>query len=193
MSTDWTTASDSVLVVAVARWHQEALEELYHRHSGPVCALAMRLLNDRPSAEDVTQEVFLRLWHEPEKFDGQRGSLRTYLLTATHSRAVDLMRSTSARVRRESRTTHIETVIDDLEREVIDIRISEEVSEAFAQLPAGERDALQLTYFGGHTYREAARLLGQPEGTVKSRIRSGLQRLGRLLPESINPAAMEEL
>ena len=86
-------ASDAALVVAIGRWSEEALAEVYRRHGGAAYALARRLLNDKELAEEILQEVFLRLWNTPERFDSERGSLRSYLLAQTHGRSVDLLRS----------------------------------------------------------------------------------------------------
>ncbi len=96
-------ASDGTLVVAVGRWHPEALAETYRRHGGSVYALAQRLLRNPSLAEEVTQEVFLRLWDRPERFDVNRGSLRSFLLADTHGRSVDLIRAEGARRGREER------------------------------------------------------------------------------------------
>ena len=81
--------SDAALVLAIARYHQEALAEAYRRHAGAVFGLARRLLGDQALAEEIVQEVFLRLWNDPDRFDPLRGSLRSYLLAHTHGRAVD--------------------------------------------------------------------------------------------------------
>ena len=98
-------ASDASLAICIGRWQEEALAEAYRRHGGIVFGLARRLLFDNVLAEEVTQEVFVRLWHEPERFDPERGSLRTYLLTMAHGRAVDLLRSERSRRAREERST----------------------------------------------------------------------------------------
>jgi RNA polymerase sigma-70 factor (ECF subfamily) len=175
---DLTTASDAVLVVAISRYRQEALAEAYRRHAGAVFALARRLLVDTTLAEEIVQEVFLRLWNSPEKFDPERGALRSYLLAQCHGRSVDLLRSETSRRRREERDVRRTAEAGyDLEHEVVDLTVAERVQDALATLPEGERQAIALAYFGGHTYREVAELLGQPEGTIKSRIRAGLQRL----------------
>jgi RNA polymerase sigma-70 factor (ECF subfamily) len=182
---DLREAGDAALVVAIGRWREDALAEVYRRHGGASFALARRLLNDRQLAEEVLQEVFLRLWNSPERFDPERGSLRAYLLAQTHGRAVDLLRSETSRRRREEREARESTGFgDDIEREVIDLTVSEKVKEVVAGLPADERRAIELAYFGGHTYRQVAVMLEAPEGTVKSRIRSGLRRLRKDLAEA---------
>jgi RNA polymerase sigma-70 factor (ECF subfamily) len=170
--------SDAAVVVAIGRWREDALAEAYRRHAGAVFALARRLLVDPGMAEEVVQEVFLRLWNQPEKFDPERGSLRAFLLAQTHGRAVDVLRSETSRRRREERDARRTAESGyDIEREVMDLSVTDKVNEVMAVLPVDERRAIELAYFGGHTYRQVAALLDQPEGTVKSRIRSGLRRM----------------
>jgi RNA polymerase sigma-70 factor, ECF subfamily len=182
---DWQRASDGALVVAVGRWRQDALAEIYRRHAGAVMALAVRVLKDRTLAEDIVQEIFLRLWNQPERFDPERGQLRSFLLAQTHGRAVDLLRSETARRAREEREARQTAESGyDLEHEVWDLTVAERVRDALAGLNDGERQAIELAYFGGRTYREVATILGQPEGTVKSRIRLGMRRLRDTLAEA---------
>jgi RNA polymerase sigma-70 factor, ECF subfamily len=184
-SEDLRAASDAKLVVAIGRFRQEALAEVYRRHAGAAFGLAQRIVGDRAMAEEVVQEVFLRIWNEPDKFDPARGTLRSYVLAHTHGRSVDVVRSEASRRAREGREARRTAESGyDLEREVLDLTLAEQVRDALAGLSDGERSAIELAYFGGHTYREAAVLLGEPEGTVKSRIRSGLSRLRGALVES---------
>src|SRR5665213_1734928 len=95
--------SDAQLVTSIGRYSEVALAEVYRRHGGAVYGLARRVLNSTAEAEDVTQEVFLRLWNQPDRFDPARGSLRSYLLAQSHARAVDVIRSLNARRLREAR------------------------------------------------------------------------------------------
>ncbi|MGA3217684.1 MAG: sigma-70 family RNA polymerase sigma factor [Acidimicrobiales bacterium] len=182
---DLSSASDASLAMAVARWQEEALAEIYRRHAGAVFGLAKRLMFDAVLAEEVTQEVFVRLWREPERFDPTRGSLRTFLLSVTHGRAIDILRSEMSRRAREERSRAVAEAGYDLEQEVFDLTTAERVRKAVAKLPGVERKAIELAYFGGHSYREVAAIENEPEGTIKSRIRSGLRRMGRELDTAV--------
>lgn len=178
MRADLRQASDVALALAIARWDQDALAEVYRRNAGSVYGLARRVLGDNAAAEEAVQEVFLRLWHEPSRFDPERGSLRSFLLAQAHSRAVDMLRSDTARRLREDREARANALGRyDAEHEFWDLAVAEGVREALSALQPGERSAIELAYFGGHTYREVASILGEPEGTVKSRIRSGMRRM----------------
>jgi RNA polymerase sigma-70 factor, ECF subfamily len=182
MVLDWQSVNDTVLVVAIARWQEQALAEAYRRHGGSVYALAKRVTQDPAQAEEVTQDVFLRLWEQPERFDPSRGALRSYLLVQTHRRAVDRLRQDVARRQRQEREARLTAQqAQNVEEDVSHLAMAETVRGAFSALEPSERQAIELAYFGGHTYREVARLLEQPEGTVKSRIRSGLRRMQREL------------
>ncbi len=182
--TAFSQASDSALVVAIARWEQEALHEAYLRHGGRILALARRVTGDQGLAEDVIQEVFLRLWYEPHKFDHERGSLRTYLMTQCHGRSIDLVRSEAARRERETKESRASvSEFDEPQRASEETADAEQVREALGALPAPEREAIELAYFGGRTYREVAGILNVAEGTIKSRIRAGLRRLRNSLVE----------
>ena len=182
MSSD--PSSDAVLVVAVARRDQAALAELYRRHGGSLFCAALRVLSVRPLAEEAVQDTFIRLWQNPERFDPARGSLRSFLLAQCHSRAVDIVRSESARRRREDGEANARRASYVLEEEVLDFVSGQKLREAVATLSEKEQQAICLAYFGGHSYVDVASLLGVPEGTVKSRIRSGLIRLRRAVVEA---------
>ena len=184
MGTNLAELSDAALVLGIARWRSEALGEAYRRHGGAVFALAAQVLENRSGAEDVTQTVFTHLWDQAERFDPERGSLRSFLLTMAHARAIDIWRSEGRRRAREERVARMAEAPYDLEREISDWAVAGEVRDALACLSDLERQAIQMAYFSGHTYREVATILGQPEGTIKSRIRSGLARLREALAEA---------
>ena len=169
---------DGELVAAITRRDEAALAEAMRRHRGPVLAFARRLVGDSGRAEEISQEVFLRLWERSARFDAERGSLRTFLLAVTHGRSLDVLRSDTARVAREKRdavrTIPAETGV---EAQVVAQTVADAVRQALAQLPEHDRNTVELAYLGGHSYRTVARMLDEPEGTVKSRIRRGLAKL----------------
>lgn len=178
------TLSDSEIARGVAAGDRVALEAAFNQFGGAVKSLGQRVIRNEALAEDVVQETFLAFWKSSESFKPDRGSLRTYLLTIAHRRAVDIVRSEEARTRREQvppDPTHF-----DLEDEIITRSVSEEVRNALSALAPDERDAITMAYLGGHSYVEAARRLGAPEGTVKSRIRSGMKKLASSL-EGVAP------
>ncbi|MGH8951257.1 MAG: sigma-70 family RNA polymerase sigma factor, partial [Acidimicrobiia bacterium] len=144
-----------------------------------VKSVAFRVIRDETLAEDVVQDTFVGLWRSPERYDPARGSLRTFLLTIAHRRAVDIVRSEEARTRRESRPP--DPVHFDLEDEVWTRRLSDDVRSALVDLTDDERAAISLAYFGGLSYVQVARRLGAPEGTIKTRIRSGMRKLASSL------------
>jgi len=172
---------DAALAAAVATRDQAALEKVFERYGGAVRSIALRVLRNEALAEDTVQEVFVAFWNAPDRFDPGRGSLRTFLLTLAHRRAIDIVRSEQARFNREEKVR--DDVPPSIDEEVWSRTVSEEVREAVAALSEGEREAISLAYFGGLTYVEVAERLGLPEGTVKSRIRSGMRRLGTMLAE----------
>jgi RNA polymerase sigma-70 factor (ECF subfamily) len=175
-------AADDELVRAVAVGDQRALAEIYRRYAGAVWAVARRVCNDRVLAEDVSQTVFADLWRRPGRFDPSRGRLRPWLVAQAHARAVDTVRSETARQRRQEREGHLAPVPEpDVEATVHAAALTEDVRRAVDQLSPEEREVIVLSYFGGHSYRETAELLGHPEGTVKTRIRRGLIGLRRAL------------
>ena len=189
----FTEADDVGLVIAIARYLPDALAEAFRRHAGAVFGLAHRMLWERGVAEEMVQEVFLRLWEHPERFDRSRGSLRSFLLMDAHARCVDRLRADARRREREERSARAARVADyDVSLEAWDLSVGDQVREAMSALSEGEREAIELAYFGGHTYRDVARILDQPEGTVKSRIRTGLMRLRQqLLDRGIDESWIE--
>ena len=119
--------------------------------------------------------MFVRLWERWDRFDPQRGALKPFLLAITHGRSIDTARSDAARRNREHRDgLHAVTVEPDTESRVVAGAVADALRAALEHLPEGERQAVELGLLGGHSYRAVATLLGEAEGTVKSRIRSGL-------------------
>jgi RNA polymerase sigma-70 factor (ECF subfamily) len=180
--TPFETATDGSLMVAIGRWQEAALAEVYRRHGAAVHNLASRVIGSSQLADEVTQEVFIDLWNRPEQFDASRGSLRTMLITKAHGRAVDVVRAEQARANREQRSAQAGPPAGyDLDHYAWDLAIADQVKVAVESLPPQERAAIEMAYFGGKTYRQVAAALGAPEGTVKTRIRSGLTRLRSML------------
>jgi len=192
---DFWRASDADLVDAIAGGSDEALDEVYRRHAGVVRAIARRPLASADLAEEAAQDVFLELWASPERFDPDRGSLRSFLQVQAYRRAIDLCRAeTSRRRREEQEAQRCRARASSAEEEVIDLVAARRVRRAMADLAPQERQAIELAYFAGHSYRQVAVLLGQPEGTVKNRIRAGMRRLRNMLPVMTAPAgAMAEI
>jgi RNA polymerase sigma-70 factor (ECF subfamily) len=160
---------------------QTALSDLYDQFGSYVFGLAARVIGDRHAAEDVTQEVFLSLWERPEAFEPARGRLRTFLGTLAHRRAVDVVRREEARRRRAAREAATTMPIPDVGELAMAIVTAEQVRAEVNRLPADQRAAIELAYFGGRTYRQVAEELGIPEGTAKSRMRLGLGRIAQAL------------
>jgi RNA polymerase sigma-70 factor (ECF subfamily) len=169
---------DRELVAAIRDGDDGAMAEIVRRHRDPVVAFARRLVGDHARAEEVSQDVFVRLWERSDRFDPQRGALRAFLLALTHGRALDVVRSDVARRRREERDASRTTdFAREASEQVVARTVGDAVRNALSLIPESERRAVELAYFGGHSYRTVASMLDEPEGTVKSRIRSGLARL----------------
>lgn len=166
---------DADLAAKVADGDRDALESAFQKYGGAVKAMANRVLRNETLAEDVLQEVFISFWKAPDKYDFNRGTLRTFLVTLAHRRAVDTVRSEQARFKREEKVP--EDVGPSIDEEVWTRALSDSVRKALEGLSDGEREAITLAYFGGLSYVEVAEKLGAPEGTVKSRIRSGMRKL----------------
>lgn len=158
-----------------------ALREVYEQFASFVYGLAVRVIGDVRAAEDVSQDVFVAFWERPGAFDPERGSLRTWLGTLTHRRAVDHVRREEARRRRTEREASRAVVSPDVEEMATALLAAERVRAALDLLPDAQRRAIQLAYFGGKTYRQVAEVLDIPEGTAKSRLRLGLRRIAEAL------------
>jgi RNA polymerase sigma-70 factor (ECF subfamily) len=186
---------DTVLVEAIARGDAHALEQIYDRHSRGVYSLALRLLSDTAAAEEVVQETFLKLWRQPGAYQPTRGRLLPWLLGVAHHHAVDLLRRKQLELRHRasgsSNGDALSDVLDNLglgsadddpqlHAAAFDQRMA--IGRALAELPVEQRVPLELAYYRGLTQFEVATLLGVPLGTIKTRMRLGLQQL-RKMPE----------
>jgi len=174
--------SDGDLVRATARQDQLALAELYDRYRLILFGLVMRILHDRAEAEDVLQETFLQVWRRAGDFDEARGRAFTWLVTIARSRALDRLRAAGSRGRLATEAAGLPR--EDMGDAAADALRSEEsrtVRAALAELPNEQRHALLLAYFEGLTQAEIAARLGDPLGTVKTRMRAGMIRLRQLL------------
>ena len=163
--------NDSALVAAIRNGEERAMGELYDRYSGIVYSVALRVLGDTGAAEDVLQEVFMQLWRNPGLFDSSRGNLAPWLAVIARNRAIDALRK-----RRPE--TDIEDVVVSVESDLADeadrnIAMGK-VRGVLSAMPAAQRSALEMAYFEGLTHSEISAKTGEPLGTIKTRIRSGL-------------------
>jgi RNA polymerase sigma factor (sigma-70 family) len=172
--------SDEALVLLAARSQQAALAELYDRYGRPAYGLALRILRDEALAEDAVQEAFLGVWRGAARFLPERGKASAWILTLVHRRAVDLVRREERR-RADTLELAPEPGGGDVDEEAWLRLQRERVQAALRQLPDQQREALELAYYGGFTQSELAERLGQPLGTIKSRMFMGLARLRELL------------
>jgi RNA polymerase sigma-70 factor (ECF subfamily) len=175
--------SDEAVVALVARSDETALGELYDRFGRVAYGLAFRILRDRSLAEDAVQEGFMNAWRTADRFMPERAKASTWLLTLVHRRAVDLVRREDRR-RAEPLGEGYEAAAESSTEHDAWLRFERErVQEALRRLPDQQREALELAYYGGFTQSELAERLGQPVGTIKSRMFAGLARLRELLGE----------
>ena len=160
------------------RGDQSAFAELYDALSPLVYGVVLKVVRDPSQAEEVAQEVFVELWRLAARFDGTKGSAKSWAATLAHRRAIDRVRSEqAARVRQDRDANQVVREHDVVAAEVESSLDQVRVRRALTQLSELQREAVELAYFGGHTYREVAVLLDVAEGTVKSRIRDGMIRL----------------
>lgn len=165
------------LLGLVARGDRAAFEAVYDRLGGPVFGVVRAVLRDGAQSEEVTQEVLLEVWRAASRFDSRRGSALSWVMTLAHRRAVDRVRSEQAAARREMRSGHPGADYDMVADAVASRLDAQRVRRCLDSLTSLQRESLTLAYYGGHTYREVAELLGVPVGTVKTRMRDGLIRL----------------
>jgi RNA polymerase sigma-70 factor (ECF subfamily) len=183
MARSFAHLSDEAVVALVARSDQEALAELYDRFGRVAYGLALRVLRDDKLAEDAVQEGFLAAWRNADRFMPERAKASTWVLTFVHRRAVDLVRREERR-RADPLPELVEASPSDSAEEDAWLRFERErVQAALRRLPDQQREALELAYYGGFSQTELAERLGQPVGTIKSRMFTGLARMRELLAE----------
>jgi len=164
----------------VAAGDANAFEIIFERHADAAFSLAYRMCGRRSIAEDVAQESFLALWRGGARYDRTRGSVRSWTLGIVHNRAIDGLRRNSVHDRRRASAEGIEEHLEAPERtdaQAIDNAASDEIRVALDELPSEQRRVIELAYFGGFTHTEIASMLNAPIGTVKGRMRLGLEKL----------------
>jgi RNA polymerase sigma-70 factor (ECF subfamily) len=162
---------EAALIARIRAGEESAMADVYDRHSGIVYAVALRVLANTSAAEDVVQEVFLQLWRNPQSFDADRGRLAPWLAVIARNRAIDLLRKRP--MEDDIEELPISTGVN-LEDEAAGRMAISKVRGVLAELPQDQRRLLEMAFFEGMTHSEIARQTGEPLGTVKTRIRSGL-------------------
>ena len=177
---------DTILVTRLIAGDEEALGEIIDALGPYVLAVAQRVVGDRSAAEDVAQDVLVALWQRPDRFDPERGSLRTWLGMQAHRRAIDLVRQELRRSGRERRSVRLTVIPDQTSRdEMEEALLRSAVHDAVLLLPEEQRRVVELAYYRGLSYREVACELKIPEGTAKSRLRLALGKLEAVLDRQL--------
>jgi RNA polymerase sigma-70 factor (ECF subfamily) len=181
--------ADEELMPLIGEKNPDAFEVFYDRHGGVAYSLAYRIVGERGAAEDVTQEAFISIWRSGARYDAARGSVRTWMLGIVRNRAIDALRSKSGKAPKldfdddsilEHRPAEELTDSEALRRET-----AEEVRGALDELPGEQSKVIQMAYFGGFSHSEIAGMLGVPLGTVKGRMRLGLEKIRGELAEGL--------
>jgi RNA polymerase sigma-70 factor (ECF subfamily) len=179
-TTDLRSLADEDLMQLVQRGDPRAFELVYDRHSGAAFSLAYRMVGRGNVAEDVVQEAFLSIWRSGARYERARGSVRTWVLGIVHHRAIDQLRRSSVHDKRRASDEGLEERLESGERTDNEVARREEaasIRSAMTTLPADQSHVIELAYFGGFTHTEIAEILGAPVGTVKGRMRLGLEKL----------------
>ncbi len=182
-----TERSDEDLIAAVVAQRADALAALYDRYGGLALGLATRIVGDRGLAEDVVQEAFLTLWRQAGTFQQGRGAVRTWLLSIVHHRSIDVIRKRKSAPSEPFDVVKHDVATGDTWTDVYASLTQAQIREALGNLPAEQRQVIELAYFGGLTQQEIASRLSAPLGTVKGRMRLAMQKLKALLDE-LRPA-----
>ncbi len=183
--------SDEELMQRLFTCDRDAFEKIYDRYGDLVYSTALRVLRDPHLAQDISQEIFIRLWRKPESYVVERGRFLTWLISVTRNRAVDEVRARGRRQRHETASPEEqerELPADTANDPALNAQLAEQrriVRAALAEIPPEQRQVIELAFFGGFTQQEIADMLTQPLGTVKTRIRLGMQKLrAALAPET---------
>jgi RNA polymerase sigma-70 factor, ECF subfamily len=183
---DYTLYSDETLIRLIAQSHEQALVQLYDRYNRLIFSLALAIVNDRATAEEITLDVFMRVWQKAGTYRAEQAKVSTWLTHIARHHAIDVLRRRAARV--DHLAIHWEESISQVESSGPDPQESAELSlrreriqAALAKLPPEQMQALILAYFGGYTQSQIAELLAQPLGTIKTRLRLAMQKLREFL------------
>lgn len=181
--------ADEELMPWIAAKDPEAFEVFYDRHGGVAYSLAYRVLGDRSAAEDCIQEAFISIWRSGARFDRTRGSVRSWTLSIVRNRAIDALRSKAGRAPKltfdDDAILESSPAEERTEDEAIRHETADEVRGAISQLPEEQSKVIELAYFGGFSQSEIARMLNVPLGTVKGRMRLGLEKIRGELAEGL--------
>jgi RNA polymerase sigma-70 factor (ECF subfamily) len=186
VAADIRNLADEEVMQLVGDGDPRAFELLYDRHGGAAFSLAYRMVGSRGMAEDITQEAFLSIWRSRMRYDAARGSVRTWVLGIVHNRTIDALRRGAAHERRREQFEGVEERHEAPERTDVEAARREEarsVRTALDSLPADQRRTIELAYFGGFSHSQIAELLGEPIGTIKGRMRLGLEKLRHQLAD----------
>jgi RNA polymerase sigma-70 factor, ECF subfamily len=181
--------ADEELMPLVGRKDPEAFEVLYDRHGGVAYSLAYRIVGNRAAAEEVTQEAFISVWRSGARFDAARGSVRSWLLSVVRNRAIDFLRSKAGKAPKldfdDDSALEQRPAAERTEEEALRRETAGELRGALGKLPGEQSKVIELAYFGGFSHSEIAEILGLPMGTVKGRMRLGLEKIRGELAEGL--------
>jgi RNA polymerase sigma-70 factor, ECF subfamily len=181
--------ADEELMPLVGRKDPEAFEVLYDRHGGVAYSLAYRIVGNRAAAEEVTQEAFISVWRSGARFDATRGSVRSWLLSVVRNRAIDFLRSKAGKAPKldfdDDSALEQRPATERTDEEAMRRETANEVRGALGKLPGEQSKVIELAYFGGFSHSEIAEILSLPMGTVKGRMRLGLEKIRGELAEGL--------
>jgi RNA polymerase sigma-70 factor (ECF subfamily) len=193
VASDIRNLADEEVMQLVQAGNPRAFELLYDRQGGAAFSLAYRMVGNRVTAEDITQEAFLSIWRSRLRYDQARGSVRTWVLGIVHNRAIDALRRGTVHDRRREPLDGVEERFEARERTEVEAARREEargVRDALDSLPEEQRRTIELAYFGGFSHSQIAEMLEMPIGTVKGRMRLGLEKLRRQLTDVVIPGEL---